>query len=275
MLKKLKQLLAQNGPIRHSWTEASFAFLEAGRNRKFQGRHKGDRCFILGTGPSLKDVDITLLANEHVFACNMFFLHEAAMGIAPEYYCVSDFIHWKDGHVLPSLKKAMLSLPDTCFFFEYSGRTVVQRDSDFNHDNIHYLMIDGRRPDILSGEFCPDPAKPLRWGRTVIADFCIPLAAYMQFSEIIIMGVDLDQNPSGKGPAKSYFYEQKKDDRGVDNSTMHFSARHDLIKEHNRLTCESFRVLAPLLSDMGIRVFNASSRGNLDAFERVPFDKLF
>ena len=41
-------------------------------NSKFKDIHAGERCFILGNGPSLRDVDLSLLADEFVFSCNRF-----------------------------------------------------------------------------------------------------------------------------------------------------------------------------------------------------------
>lgn len=40
------------------------------RNGKFKDIHKGERCFIMGNGPSLKEVDFSLLENEIVFGVN-------------------------------------------------------------------------------------------------------------------------------------------------------------------------------------------------------------
>ncbi len=40
------------------------------KNKKFKNIHKGNRCFILGNGLSLKQQDLTLLKNEYVFTVN-------------------------------------------------------------------------------------------------------------------------------------------------------------------------------------------------------------
>src|ERR1044072_5448632 len=37
------------------------------RNEVFRNRHKGQRCFVLGNGPSLRNQDLTPLANEITF----------------------------------------------------------------------------------------------------------------------------------------------------------------------------------------------------------------
>lgn len=39
-------------------------------NAKFHNMHLGERCFVLGNGPSLKDVNFSLLKDEFVFTCN-------------------------------------------------------------------------------------------------------------------------------------------------------------------------------------------------------------
>ena len=41
-----------------------------GSNAEFKDIHKGQRCFIVGNGPSLNDEDLSLLENEYVFTVN-------------------------------------------------------------------------------------------------------------------------------------------------------------------------------------------------------------
>ena len=44
-------------------------------NRKYKDINKGQRCFILGNGPSLNLYDLSVLSNETVFAVNEFVKH--------------------------------------------------------------------------------------------------------------------------------------------------------------------------------------------------------
>ena len=37
-------------------------------------KHKGERCFIIGNGPSLKQTDLTKLKNEYTFGLNRIYL---------------------------------------------------------------------------------------------------------------------------------------------------------------------------------------------------------
>ena len=60
------------------------------KNIELKDIHKGKRCFILGSGPSIKKENLKPLKNEIVFALNNFYVHEdfAEMmsGNVPKYY---------------------------------------------------------------------------------------------------------------------------------------------------------------------------------------------
>lgn len=45
-------------------------FEMAKENSAFRNIHNGERCFILGNGPSIKFVDFSQLENEYVFTVN-------------------------------------------------------------------------------------------------------------------------------------------------------------------------------------------------------------
>jgi len=45
-------------------------------NVELKDKHKGGRCFMLGSGPSIKDENLKPLKNEIVFALNNFYVHD-------------------------------------------------------------------------------------------------------------------------------------------------------------------------------------------------------
>lgn len=56
-------------------------------------RHRGERCFILGNGPSLKRTDLSKLRNETTFGLNRIYLAFPEMGFETSYYlCVNDLV---------------------------------------------------------------------------------------------------------------------------------------------------------------------------------------
>src|SRR5699024_7865108 len=52
--------------------------------------HKGERCFIIGNGPSLRAEDLDKLKNEITFACNRINLIFDQTDWRPTYYCITD-----------------------------------------------------------------------------------------------------------------------------------------------------------------------------------------
>src|SRR3990172_5759675 len=53
---------------------------------QFRNRHVGQRCFILGNGPSLSKMDLGLLNNEVTFGLNRVYLLFEQMQFMPTYY---------------------------------------------------------------------------------------------------------------------------------------------------------------------------------------------
>ena len=56
------------------------------KNKGLKDKHKGSRCFILLTGPSIAREDLRPLSDEITFACSRFFLHQDIGVISPKYF---------------------------------------------------------------------------------------------------------------------------------------------------------------------------------------------
>src|SRR3989338_8496092 len=59
-------------------------------NVKIKNTKTGKRCFIMGNGPSLKDIDLTDFRNEETFVVNTFWNHERYKDINPKYYILTE-----------------------------------------------------------------------------------------------------------------------------------------------------------------------------------------
>ena len=67
--------------------------------KKFKNKHLGERCFIVGNGPSLKNTKLDLIKNEFSFAMNRISMIFDFTEWRPSYYsCTTTNIHraeWK------------------------------------------------------------------------------------------------------------------------------------------------------------------------------------
>jgi hypothetical protein len=69
------------------------------RNRRFKDVHVGQRCFILGTGPSLKALSkdqVERLKKEVVFGSNSLYKADILDGLTPTYYALFDNAYWTE-----------------------------------------------------------------------------------------------------------------------------------------------------------------------------------
>ena len=62
--------------------------------RSFKNKHLGERCFIIGNGPSLNKIDLNKFSNDVTFGSNAIFLKTEEMGFKPTYYMVEDLMSW-------------------------------------------------------------------------------------------------------------------------------------------------------------------------------------
>ena len=59
--------------------------------KQFHNIHTGERCFIIGNGPSLKIADLEKIKNEYTFGANRIYELFDKTDWRPRYYCLQDF----------------------------------------------------------------------------------------------------------------------------------------------------------------------------------------
>ena len=62
------------------------SWLSKSRLRTYKNLHQGDRCFILGNGPSLQKTNLSLLKNEYTFGLNRIYLLFDKLGFSTTYF---------------------------------------------------------------------------------------------------------------------------------------------------------------------------------------------
>jgi len=261
------------GQLRRRCELQMFRHRERPRLESLKEMHKRERCFLIGNGPSLKKHDLGKLIGEKTFVTNMFVLHERASEIRPTYYCISDWVHWsKDDGFTTALRQGFSKLANTIFFFEYDAKRVAVRTPELTNRTMYYLFQDISKP-VWDGQFITDIRQPVCWGRTIMIDFCIPLACYMGFKDIYLIGTDYDWNFERSGHLQyGYFYGIDEDDRNLAESASHKDAG---TPDHVGLIMKAFEVVRDCLKDSNHNIYNAGHGGRLEVFPRVNYDDLF
>ena len=135
------------------------------RLAEYRERHRGERAFVLGNGPSLARTDLGRLAGEVTFGANRIYLAHR-----PTYFtCVNELV-----------------------LEQFAGDIRALACPKFLNWNRRGLF--GDEPFVALGlglqdSFVPDPARRLCSGGTVTF-VALQLAYYMGFREVVLLGVD-------------------------------------------------------------------------------------
>ncbi len=216
--------------------------------------HAGERCFIIGNGPSLSPNDLNKLKSEICFGSNRIFEIFDKTDWRPTYYFAQD-------NVLLETIKTEISKMIKCD--KFIGLNAVSKNPTIS--GAYYINILPEDSYPYLPMYSDDISKKCYDGCTITYS-CIQMATYMGFTDIILLGVDHSyskiRNPDGtvtKQDVQDHFSEQ--DILGniplLYQSTLSYEAAKQYADAH------------------GIKIYNATRGGKLEVFERVDFDTLF
>ena len=66
------------------------------RLKSYKDKHKGERCFLVGNGPSLTSSDLDLIKDEKTIGCNMVYKIFDQTKWRPTYHCLIDVMFAKN-----------------------------------------------------------------------------------------------------------------------------------------------------------------------------------
>lgn len=252
-------------------TDPSVMFMRS-RMEKLRGAYAGQRCFIMGNGPSLNQMNLELFMNDIVWGSNRCYLLFDRIEWRPKFYVAIDKRVVPDNAIeIDNLKN---QLPGILFFypviFRYN-RTLKSASNVYwynevflNEDNLPYTMFSSNASEFVYS------------ARTVTVAM-LQLAVHLGFNPIYLIGCDTnytvpttvqhengDPNlliSSASDPNhfdSAYFGKNKKwHEPHVDRMIFHY--------EQAKKVCD----------ELGVDVYNATVGGNLEIFPRVNYLDLF
>jgi hypothetical protein len=231
---------------------------------RFKDLHKGERCFIMGNGPSLKKLDPAFLAGETTFGVNGIFLIYEWLGFQPTYYVVEDFLVYEDRwkNILEKVES------QACFFpIQFSC-------PEFDRDSHNYLRaIYEFNPKTGFPRFSHDPSR-LAWIGGTVTYVCIQLAYYMGFEEVYLVGMDHNyEKPDHVKTDGDVWLSQGDDPNHFHPDYFGAGYRwHDPMVWRMEIAYQKAR---EVFEQDGRRIMNATEGGRLEVFDRVRYQDLF
>lgn len=219
--------------------------------------HSGKRCFIIGTGPSLRIEDLELLKEEFTFASNRIFeLFDKTYWRPTFYVCQDHLIIDKYTNQINAMECKIGFLP-------------IEHQDAFDSDMFRFFVLKEKFFYPNDAPFSIDVSKFIGQGYTVTYG-AIQLAVYMGFTEIYLLGVDHNYNIIRNAKGKPVKRSESRINYSLGISEFLPIQNLPRIEE----STIAYETAEKISRKQGVRIFNATRGGKLDAFERVDFDLL-
>jgi hypothetical protein len=222
------------------------------RIKSIKNIHFGERCFILGNGPSLAKTNLHLLRNEKTFGLNRIYLMPPSEDFHPVYYvCMNDFVILQSQdeiHNIQALK-----------FINWRHRRLFQDDS-----NTIFLH------ETFSPGFSTDLTKQI-WSGATVTYATMQIAYYMGFHQVILIGVD--HRFKSKGTPHQVITSGEED---PDHFHPGYFAKGTRWQLPDLRTSEyAYRMAKEAFEADGRVIFDATIDGALNIFPKITYQSLF
>ena len=226
--------------------------------RAYRNKHKGERCFLIGNGPSLTMADLEKVQGEVTFCCNLIYKIFNGTTWRPTYYCTNDLVF---SRTIAHEFARYVTMPMFTTRVAYHKMKYRPRDTTYvwsvREDDFYV------RPNILDYYL---PAK------ATVMVMMIELAMYMGFKEIYLLGVDCSNGFVGN----SHFIEayESKEMLAIEDRRMKrvIAGRHLTPEEYGKYMTDrsmyAYAVLRAYADQHGVKIYNATRGGYLEEFER-------
>jgi hypothetical protein len=232
----------------HPWRRHSVRQLTDLRDK-----HRGERCFIIGNGPSLKQTDLTCLRDEFTFGLNRIYLMFPELGFSTSYYLSVNSL------VVEQCAEEIrrLAMPK---FVSWRSRHLIQPVDDLIFLHTTY-----------SGPKFATDARGRLWEGATVTYVALQLAYHMGFRQVILIGVD--HNFASKGDANKTVVSTGEDPNHFSPAYFGQGFRWQL---PDLDTSEIGYTLArKAYREAGREVLDATVGGKLTIFPKVDYNSLF
>jgi hypothetical protein len=256
---------------------------ELSRTKLLQNKHKGERCFIIGNGPSLKYHDLTQLTEEFVFTVNYMMKNEDFKTLNSNYHLFFDPIVFEldpkvkeDKERIDLIDGTLESNPEMTYIIPYRRRKNFLKLFPNHKFNFIYNYK----------TYTPQLKKVSHLHRITpgfqnVVIYAINTAIYMGFKEIYLLGVDMTgflehfeynkvNNQWGHSYTKSEeeiaFILQTLKKSNIDNEFY--------LKTYGK-TLEQLKIMLSHATRNNVKLLNASEHGAIDFIPRVEYNQLF
>ena len=254
------------------------------QNIIFQGKHAGERCFILGNGPSLRNETLSLLKNETIFTVNQIARLNAISDLRLKYHFWVDSNFFsidvnkpEDMELLSTMRDVGRYGDDVVCFFPIEQYDFCQKFNLESYLNIHYFAHSSIIHENYSEriDFCRYTP-----GFGTVVQNCITMAIYMGFGEIYLLGCDNTgimvtlKTALQSNDENDYAYELSRNEIKRMSSMVSKGSIEDYATSYAN-TLRDYRILREYCDTKRIKLVNCSSTTVIDSIPRMRLEDVF
>ena len=238
------------------WPEATFHPWRRDTMRRMaalKDSRKGERCFIIGNGPSLRETDLSKLKGEFSIGMNRIYLMYPELGFSTSYYLsVNDLVVEQCAADIQALE-----LPR---FVSWRARRWLRPE-----DDLYFLYT------TYTGAGFQKNAAHRLWEGATVTYVAMQLAFYLGFQQVVLIGVD--HNFVTQGKPNTTVVSEGDDPNHFSPSYFGKGFRWQLPDlETSEL---AYGMAKQAYQAAGREIIDATVGGKLRVFPRVDYNSLF
>jgi len=240
----------------------------------FRNRHIGERCVIIGNGPSLNLLDLTRLRNENTIGVNGIFYAET-LDFPLTYYVV------EDTSVMEENLDSITSFAAGHKFFPALYREMYHNalaGGVVGEENVIYFTMNRGfyakgSPNYCVPRFSTDASQRLYCGQSVTT-INLQLAYYMGFSEVYLIGMDFSYTIPESAEIDEDLITSTEDDPNHFHKDYFGKGKTWKDPKLDRVM-NNYQLAKAMFEADGRTIYNATAGGKLEIFPRADFHEVF
>jgi hypothetical protein len=217
---------------------------------RFKNKHAGQRCVIIGNGPSLRNTDLSLLRNEFTFGLNRIYLLFDELGFQTTFHVVvNQLVVEQCSADFRGIKAPLFTTTPSQRFLEGSAGTAYLRS-------------------LAGPRFFKDVTRGI-WEGATVTYVAMQLAYHMGFTEVILVGID--HRFAVQGPAHQVVESVGPDDSHFDPNYFGKGFKWQL---PDLATSEqAYRLANNVFQRNDRRIVDATVAGALTVFPKMSLER--
>ena len=250
-------------------------------NKNLYDKYVGRRCFILGNGPSLNELDFKILRDEYVFTVNMLMEHERFLELNSNFHVMvdqeifnpSDVSGLDKDYYMHKIEK-LYQCKDLILFVPISNAVEIEKKGVNKSINVRYLESYNHYKEIDRIEI--DKIMP---AFNKVIQYAIALAVYMGFEEINLLGCEetgilpyINLIMSGE-TNDDHCYKDTDDEKKAWKSFLKQKGISFLF-EDQAMVFKRYRLISDFCKRKGVRLQNLTPNSLIDSIQKVSFESV-